>query len=155
MSFLQITVQDEFSSVLRSKLGAMRPQVETSLANQIAKDTTKYVPASGAPAGLYERVQVIEGKVIYPGPYARYLYYGKVMVNSATGKGPMRFIDKYGNELIVFPKGSKLRATDRDLTFSRAHHKDAQSHWFEASKAQNLEKWIQTVEKAVKRDLNT
>ena len=111
------------------KLAAIANKQEVWLANEVLKDTVNYVPASGAQAGMYVQAHVDGNMVVYPGPYARYLYYGKVM------KGP-----KYG------PK----YATDKDLVYSKDHHPYPQSHWFEASKAQNLQKWLRGVKKLVK-----
>lgn len=48
-------------------------------------------------------------------------------------------------------KGATKVLTDKDLVFNKAMHAQAQSHWFEASKAENLEKWIRIADKAVKR----
>ena len=101
---------------------------ETWLANEILKDTDPFVPA--LTLSLSQRSHVEGNSVIYPGPYARYLYYGKVM------EGP-----KYG------PK----HATDKDLVFTKSVHPQAQSHWFEASKAQNLKKWLRGVAKFARK----
>lgn len=111
-------------------------RAESVLAQQVMKDTTPFVPAlTGA---LTQRTRVVGNKVIYPGPYARFLYYGKVMVDPATGS-------------TYAPKGGTKVITDRNLVFNRAMHPQAQSHWFEASKAQNLEKWVRVADKAVKK----
>ena len=84
------------------------------------------------------RTRLDGNKIIYPGPYARFLYYGKVMVDPQTGS-------------TFAPKGGTKVLTDRDLVFSKAMHPQAQSHWFEASKAQNLDKWIRVAKKAVEK----
>lgn len=81
-----------------------------------------------------------EAQIIYPGPYARYLYYGKLMVDPETGSAWAR-------------KGASKVKTDRNLVFNRSVHSKAQSHWFEASKAQNKEKWVRVAKKAVKNEL--
>ena len=91
--------------------------------------------------------------MLFRSPYARVLYESKVMVDAKTGKGPMRIVDKDGNEYIRFRKGAKLRPTGRDLNISTAVHPKAQSHWFEASKRDNLEKWEKTVKEAQLREL--
>ena len=138
---------DGLSEVVR-RLAAMANKREIWLANEVLKDTDPYVPAlTGSFAG---RAHTEGNLVIYPGPYARYLYYGKVMVDAATGKGPMHFKDKNGNELIRFRKGATLKATDKDLVYTKSMHPNAQSHWFEASKAQNLNKWLRGVKKLAK-----
>ena len=41
--------------------------------------------------------------------------------------------------------------TDRNLVFNRSVNPQAQAHWFEASKAQNLEKWLRVYKKARKK----
>lgn len=138
---------------IERKITTYANKAEDWLVNEVKKDTEPFVPASGAPAGMYKRARTEGNSIIYPGPYARYLYHGKVMVNAETGKGPSHFVDKNGNEAIRFPKGSKLRATDRNLVFTQSHHPDAQDHWFEASKAINEDKWIVGVKKLAKEEL--
>ena len=39
--------------------------------------------------------------------------------------------------------------TDRNLVFRTDVNPQAQSHWVEASKAQNLDKWMRAAQKAV------
>lgn len=153
MGMLKFTIRDNFTEAMAKKLAATSTKAEQAVAVQVQKDTEPFVPASGAPAGLSERTQVLGNQVVYPGPYARYLYYGKVMVDSVTGKGPMRFFDKKGNEQIKFRKGATLKPTDRDLKIDQSVHGQAQAHWFEASKSQNLDKWERVVAKAVENDL--
>lgn len=96
------------------------------LDNAVLKDSTPYVPMrTGA---LYKTGQLGttpgEGVVQWIAPYARYIYYGKVMV------GP-----KYG------PK----YAIDKDLNISDKPHGQAQPFWFEAAKAQNKPVWVRGV----------
>lgn len=110
------------------RISKLASEGETWLANEILKDTDPFVPA--LTLSLSQRSHVEGNSVIYPGPYARYLYYGKVM------EGP-----KYG------PK----HATEKDLVFTKSVHPQAQSHWFEASKAQNLKKWVRGVAKFARK----
>lgn len=140
---VKFTVYTDGWDAVKEALAKSCTKAEHALAKQVKDDTEPFVPA--LTRSLANRTRVVGNMVIYPGPYARYLYYGKVMVNAATMKGPMHFIDEYGNEQIKFPEGSHLVATDRDLNISKAVHKQACSHWFEASKAQNLDKWLRVV----------
>ncbi len=151
MSFLNIKIDDRFSGPLAAKLRQAGPKAAHTLAVQIAKDTEPFVPARTK--SLVNRTQVVENKVVYPGPYARYLYYGKVMVDAKTGKGPMKIVSKDGAEVIRFRKGATLRPTERPLKMSRAVHSQATDHWLEASKAQNLDKWLRAAGKAVEHEL--
>ena len=91
------------------------------VAMQVRKDTSPYVPA--LTGSLDKRTRVDGGEIIYPGPYARYLYFGKLMVDPATGSSYAQ-------------KGSTKVLTDKNLVFNKAMHGQAQSHWFEASKAE-------------------
>lgn len=114
-------------------------KAEHIVAEQIAKDTAPFVPA--LTGSLDIRTRVDGNQVIYPGPYARFLYNGKVMVDPNTGS-------------TYAPKGGSKVVTDRNLVFTQTVHPQAQDHWFEASKAQNLEKWLRVAEKAVKNGLD-
>lgn len=120
---------------------------EHVLAHQVKKDTDPYVPF--LTGSLNTRTRVVGGTIIYPGPYARYLYYGVKMVDAATGRGPMHYTDKLGNEIIRFRKGATLRPTNEPLNYTKDFHKYAGSHWIERSKARNLDKWLGVAERVV------
>lgn len=63
------------------------------------------------------------GRIFYTSPYARFQYYGKVMVSSVTGSPFAR-------------KGESKVLTNKDLVYSTARHPKAQRLWFEAMKAE-------------------
>lgn len=146
MGFLTVNV-DLRDWGLSTNLISAAKRAEHAVAKRAATDTEDFVPM--LTGSLKNRTQVDGNLIIYPGPYARYLYYGKVMVDSQTGKGPMKFTDKKGNEVIRFHRGATLRPTDRNLKFNTASHKNAQAHWFDASKAMNLDKWLRVAARAV------
>lgn len=139
MSFLKINISEDFSDVLRKKLEEAGPVAAHAVAIQIARDTEPFVPAMTK--SLVNRTQVVENQVVYPGPYARFLYHGKLMIDPKT-KSPWA------------RKGATKVVTGKDLNISQAVHDKAQSEWFEASKAQNMEKWAETAGKAVKKYLD-
>ena len=121
---------------IKDKLAESCTRAESIVGQQVIKDTEPFVPA--LTGSLTIRTRLDGNKITYPGPYARFLYYGKVMVDPQTGS-------------TFAPKGGTKVLTNRDLVFSKAMHPQAQSHWFEASKAQNLDKWIRIAEKAVEK----
>lgn len=133
---LRFEVHADLDAALSEKLSDASSKAEHAVAIQIQKDTSPYVPA--LTGSMDQRTRVAENTVVYPGPYARYLYYGKLMVDPATGSSYAQ-------------KGATKVLTDKDLVFNKAMHSQAQSHWFEASKAENLEKWIRIADKAVKQ----
>lgn len=138
---LKFDVQMEGMNGVLQSIAESATKAEHILAQQIAKDTSPFVPASGSPSGLDTRTRVDGSLVIYQGPYARFLYNGKVMVDPNTGS-------------TFAPKGGSKVVTDRNLVFNQTVHPQAQDHWFEASKAQNMEKWERVAEKAVQNGLD-
>lgn len=135
---LHFSVHTSGLDSLRKNLRDSSDKAEHVVAIQVQKDTSPYVPA--LTGDLDRRTRVDGPNVIYPGPQSRYLYYGKLMVDPATGSS-------------YAPKGATKVLTDKDLVFNKAMHTQAQSHWFEASKAENLGKWVRVSDKAVKREL--
>lgn len=133
---LKFSVRADGMDDIKETLASACSRAEHVLAQQVMKDTTPFVPA--LTGSLMQRTRVVGNEVVYPGPYARFLYYGKVMVDPATGS-------------TYAPKGGTKVVTDRNLVFNTTVHPQAQSHWFEASKAQNLEKWMRAADKAVKK----
>lgn len=136
---LTFKVQTDLSEALAAAIGKAATRAEHIVAVQAAKDTSPYVPF--LTGSLDERTRVSGNTIIYPGPYARYLYYGKVMVNPETGS-------------TYAPKGGTKVLTDKNLVFNKSGHAQAQAHWFEASKAQNLKEWREVAAKALKQALD-
>ena len=119
---------------LSTKLASAAKRAEHAVAVQAAKDTEPYVPM--LTGSLKNRTQVKDNLITYPGPYARFLYYGKLMVDPETGSAWAR-------------KGASKVVTDKNLVFTQSVQPDAQSHWFDASKAENLYTWKRVAAKAV------
>lgn len=135
---LKFTVHTSGLSVIPERLKDASEKAEHTVAIQVQKDTSPYVPF--LTGSLDQRTRVDGSEVIYPGPYARYLYHGKVMVDPETGSA-------------YAPKGGTKVVTDKKLVFNKAMHSQAQAYWFEASKAENMDKWLRVADKAVKRDI--
>lgn len=130
------------------RMAQRAPKAEHILAIQMAKDTEPYVPAMTKSMAnrihpeherLTDSTEIHKDTIIYPGPYARFLYYGKLMIDPDTGS-PWA------------PKGATKVITGTDLNISKSVHSKAQSHWFEASKAQNLPKWRNVAGRAMQRE---
>ncbi len=147
MSYLKIRIDDNFSAALKKKLERAGPRAAHAVAVQIQKDTDPFVPASQEKS-LATRTQVVENKVVYPGPYARYLYNGKVMVFKDQ---PYKIVRPDG-KVVLTHFGHKKFPTEKPLKISKAVNPKATDHWLEASKAQNLEKWIRAAGKAVEHE---
>lgn len=146
MSYLKISMKDNFSAALMKKLQEAGPKAAHAVAVQVQKDTEPFVPARTE--SLANRTQVIDGQIIYPGPYARYLYNGRVMVF----EDPPYLRTVNGKEVLSH-YGQKKKPIEKPLKISKAVNPKAQSHWFEASKAQNLEKWEKKAAEAIDHEL--
>lgn len=116
-------------------LSGRATKLEKAMAYQVMKDTRQFVPADTM--SLNNRTFVRGNSIVYPGPYARFLYYGKRMVNAKTGRGP-RYIPEVGWR---WPKGATLRPTEQDLHISTAVHKNATHHWMDAAKKRFMATW--------------
>ena len=133
---LKFSVHTDGMDAVKEALARGCSRAEHVLAVQVMKDTAPFVPMRSG--SLRARTRVDGNLIIYEGPYARYLYYGKLYVDPLTGSPFAR-------------KGvTKIPATpEKDLKF---WHPGTRSHWFEASKAQNLQKWLRVADKAVKHE---
>jgi hypothetical protein len=72
-------------------------------------------------------------RIEFPGPYARFLYDGKVMVDPETDSPWAR-------------KGVVKVSTERPLIYSDP---GATDHWFEAAKAEHGQKWMEDLKKKI------
>lgn len=90
-------------------------------------------------AGILEKGATIgtkigSGEINQISPYARFQYYGKVMVSSITGSPWAR-------------KGEKKILTDRDLVHDKSIHPMAGPFWFERMKADHKENILEGARK--------
>lgn len=126
---------DELAAGIRKASRA----AETILATQVLKDVRKLMPARTK--SLINRSHVEKGRVVViPGPYARFLDAGKVMVDPATGS---TWAPKYGFKV----------TTEKDLVISTAVNPWATSHFVDAAFALNEKRWREIAEKAVQNGL--
>lgn len=93
-------------------------KIQEEFAYQIMRISDKYTPMDSA-AVLRSQVFVVDGGTAleYRTPYARYHWYGKLMVDPITGKGA--FHDPKTGRFWSRPKVNK-RLTDRDMVYQGA-----------------------------------
>lgn len=140
---LKFTVHTEGMSEISRALSSAASASEMTVAQQVKKDTEPYVPMLNGK--FRSRTEIAGNRIIYPGPFARYLWEGFRMVDRDTGK-PAFYIEHIG---FRFRKGAKLEKTSKKLVYTTTSPVQAGDHWFDKSKAQNLEKWIRVADKAV------
>lgn len=144
---LKFTIKEDFTEKMAEALVNASERAENIVANEAEKDTSPFVPFLN---GILDESTHVKGRyIIYPGPYAHYLYYGKVWVDPKTHAAGFLTKDGWKSRY-----GVKKIESDRELDIKkRSGHEKAQSHWFEASKAQNIDKWEQLAAKVVNREL--
>ena len=106
----------------------------------------QYAPwDSGALAkSAYNATQIGSGKIVYPGPYAHYMYYGEVY-----GPNIPVFEDDSGVPARFFsPPGQKKHPTGRALQYKTDVNPLAGSFWFERMKADRMQDIIQEAKNA-------
>jgi hypothetical protein len=128
---------DGFEDIVQS-IGRSATAAEHRLAETIKSDSEPFVPA--LTGEFSDNVTVKENLIIYPAPFARFLYWGKLMIDPNTGSAWAK-------------AGVKKITAAPDLVFTKTVHPQAQSQWFEAAKAQNLQKWIKVAEREVDKDV--
>ena len=78
---------DDVGTMLRKRGLEPSGRVQKILTSECVRYMDKYTPMSpGAGAHFKNRVQVEDDGAIYPGPYAKYHFYGKLMVGRAPKK---------------------------------------------------------------------
>lgn len=105
------------------------------LKSEVAKDTEKFVPMqegylkNSVTASLHQDDEYI----VYNGPYARFLYYGYVMIGKVSHSPWAK-------------RGETKIKTTRKLKYGKVHPM-ACSHWFERAKALYKDNWIKIAKK--------
>ena len=99
----------------------------------VLRRIVKYMPFK---TGMTIKVTIAQTNVRKPyiitnTPYAQYLYRGKVMVDSKTGKGPAN-IPSVGPR---YRKGTTLKATHRPLEYNKSKNPLAGPYWDRRLKA--------------------
>lgn len=122
----RIRVEMKPIATILTRLGIDKTgDVQMQVTRIINKRITRYMSfRSGALATKLKHIKShTEIEVI--APYSRHQYYGKVMVNSKTGKGPA-LIPGVG---FRYRKGTTLKVTNRDLEYDKTKNPHAGPFW--------------------------
>ena len=123
-------------------------KVQQVIDKAVIDKSLAYVPWDSGTLGksAYGATEIGSGKVVYPGPYAHYMYYGEVY-----GPNIPVFDDDSGTPTRFFsPPGRKKHPTGRELQYKTDVNPLAGSFWFERMKADHLQAIIKEAEDAAK-----
>ena len=144
----RIKVEMKPIATILTRLGIDKTgDVQTQLTRIINKRITRYMPyRTGA---LSTKLKYIKSstEIEVLAPYARYQYYGKVMVNSVTGKGHA-LIPDVGYR---YKKVAILKATDRDLKYDTTKHPNAGPFWDRRMMAAEKDAIVSDIQAYVRR----
>lgn len=125
-----VKVDSRSVAALARRLGSQKlaQRAQTTFTQEVDRRIGRYMAyRAGVMSGKAKRM-TSPTEILVDTPYARYQYYGKVMVNSKTGKGP-RLIPGVG---FRWPKGAILKVTDRALQYDTSHNEKAGPYWDKA-----------------------
>jgi hypothetical protein len=108
-------------------------KAQVVLDTKVVQDTDEYVPMQSGFLKGSVRNSIGTGELLWVGPYAHYLYEGKLMVSPTTGSS---WANK--NETKIY--------ADKPLTYYQENPK-AGAEWFQRSKNTNAKRWIDAVKK--------
>lgn len=135
-SELKVSVHAADLAVEKAMVERNCRKAENTVANAVKETTSPFVPAR---TGSLDASAYVQGNtIIYPGDYARFLYFGKVMVDPDTGSP-------------FAAAGATKVVTDRDLVFNTTIHADATAYWARQSRAVNMKEWIKTARRSIAR----
>ncbi len=123
-------------------------KVQQVIDKAVIDKSLAYVPWDSGTLGksAYGATEIGSGKVVYPGPYAHYMYYGEIY-----GPNIPVFDDDSGTPTRFFsPPGRKKHPTGRELQYKKDVNPLAGSFWFERMKADHLQEIIKEAEDAAK-----
>ena len=123
-------------------------KVQQVIDKAVIDKSLAYVPWDSGTLGksAYGATEIGSGKVVYPGPYAHYQYYGEIY-----GPNIPVFDDDSGTPTRFFsPPGRKKHPTGRELQYKTDVNPLAGSFWFERMKADHLQEIIKEAEDAAK-----
>ena len=151
---MSTTVKVEMKPIntILARLGVDKTgDVQMFVTNTINRRITRYMPYRTGTLATKSKYIKSPTEIEVVSPYARPMYYGKVMVNSKTGKGPA-FIPGVGYR---YKKDTILKATDRDLKYDTTKHPQAGPFWDRRLMAAEGQKIAEEVSKFIRRGAGT
>lgn len=140
----QKATKAEIKLVWKSTFGKENTERFTTVQKYVDSECIRLmVPYTPMRNGILQKGAVLgtkigSGEIHYNIPYARYQYYGKLMVSSITGSA-------------FAARGESKVLTEKDLVYNKARHPLAQRLWFEAMKHNHKEQILRGAAAIAKR----
>ena len=109
---------DDASAILQKHGLSYGGNAHRFLTNELMRLSDPYVPMRNTILKNSARVSSEGDAIIYNTPYARYMWYGKVMVDPKTQKACMVFTDKKTGNVVFYSRPNVQKVlTDRDIRY--------------------------------------
>ena len=121
-------------------------KVQAAIDTAFLRYSEMYMPFDSGSliARSYSSTVIGSGKIIFPGPYAHYLYHGEIY-----GPNIPIFEDDSGIPTTYrSPKNKKKFPTGRPLQFSKDKNPNAQAHWAEVTIQNHIKEIMEVARKA-------
>lgn len=116
--------------------------------NELMRLSDPYVPKRNSILKNSAQVSNEGDAIIYNTPYARYMWYGKVMVDPKTQKACMVFTDKKTGNVVFYSRPNvKKVVTDRDIRYHGGGLRG--SKWVERCWIDNKDKICKSLEEFI------
>lgn len=113
------------AEIIKKKGIGKAGDVQLFLTHNINRRIGKFMPhLTGAMETKQKRVTGSDEITVF-GPQSKVMYFGKVMVNAKSGKGPAN-IPGVGYR---FPRGSVLKPSNRDIKYTKTYNPKAGPFW--------------------------
>lgn len=150
MATVRITADFQWndSTDLLKKCGLEKGgRVQKAVDNAVIRFAIPYCPMDSGTLARSPYAASTPGKVVYPGPYARYQYYGNVM-----GPNIPVFDDDSGEPTRFFsPPGQKKHLTGKKLVYRKDKNALAGPFWVERMKADRMNDILKEAQNNVRR----
>ena len=132
MNFNVKLEMDSLNEMLKKRGLEERGRVQKFIDSEVIRLCSPYTPfqTNALIESALSGTEIGSGNIIYNSPYAKYLYYGKLMVSPTTGSSWAK-------------QGERKALTGTDLKYDGAPKRG--SYWFERMKADHLRKLIKDV----------
>lgn len=117
---------------IMGKVDAASQEALVEMGQQIREDSNKFAPFvdSDLVESSLNNSDLENGIIVWDTPYARYLYYGVLMVGNN------------GSSWAKLGKKKQVKVPKQKLNFTTASHPEAQMMWYEKAKDIHCDKWI-------------
>lgn len=136
---------DEASAILKNHGLSYGGTAHRFFTNELMRLSDPYVPMRNTILKNSVKVSNEGDAIIYNTPYARYMWYGKVMVDPKTQKACMVFTDKKTGNVVFYSRPNVQKVvTDRDIRYHGGGLRG--SKWVERCWIDNKDKLCKSLE---------